>query len=380
MTSGLGPQGKAAEDRPILVTGGAGFIGCNLVDRLCREGHHVTLFDSLARPGVEANLAWLRSVHGGRIDVVVADLRDRSRVEEVAGRAKAVFHFAAQVAVTTSLADPREDFTVNVAGTLNLLEALRLRNPAAPLVFASTNKVYGDLAQVALAHEAETYAPRDPAFAQGVPETTSLAFHTPYGCSKGAADQYVLDYAASFGLRTASLRMSCIYGPHQMGTEDQGWVAHFARRALAREPILIFGNGHQVRDILHVDDAVDAYLAAWRAIDAIKGEAFNLGGGPANAISLVQLLRHLETVSGEAIDVTFHDWRPGDQRYYVSDRRRIDKRLDLAAPTPWRRGVGELVAWLRAAAPGGAGIGGAGVGGAGVGGAGVGGAVAAEAV
>ncbi len=349
--------GQTPDDRPILVTGGAGFIGCNLVDRLCREGRRVTLLDSLARPGVEANLAWLRSEHGSRIDVVIADLRDRATLEEVAAGAEAVFHFAAQVAVTTSLTDPREDFAVNVGGTLNLLEALRQRNPAAPLIFASTNKVYGDLAQVILAHQGESYAPQDPALAQGVSEATSLAFHTPYGCSKGAADQYVLDYAASFGLRTASLRMSCIYGPHQMGTEDQGWVAHFARRALAREPILIFGNGHQVRDILHVDDAVDAYLAAWRCIDKVKGRAFNLGGGPANAVSLVQLLRHLETVTGEPIDVTFHDWRPGDQRYYVSDRRRIDEQLALRAPKPWRAGVGELVAWYRAAAPGEGGVG-----------------------
>ena len=345
----MGSKTEASGDRPILVTGGAGFIGCNLVDRLCREGHHVTLFDSLARPGVETNLAWLRSTHGDRLDVVVADLRDRAKVEEVAARAKAVFHFAAQVAVTTSLSDPREDFAVNVVGTLNLLEALRQRNAAAPLIFASTNKVYGDLAQVALVHQAEAYAPQDPASSLGVGETTPLAFHTPYGCSKGAADQYVLDYAASFGLRTCAMRMSCIYGPHQMGTEDQGWVAHFARRVLAREPILIFGNGHQVRDILHVDDAVDAYMAAWGAIDAIGGQAFNLGGGPGNAVSLVLLLRHLEQVTGEAADVSFHPWRPGDQRYYVSDRRRVDERLALPMPRPWRDGVGALVAWLRAA-------------------------------
>ena len=342
---------RSTDTRAVLVTGGAGFIGCNLVDRLCRDGHRVTVYDSLARPGVAANLDWLRSVHGERVEAVIADVGDRAGLEHAAAGAKAVFHFAAQVAVTTSLADPQGDFAVNVVGTVNLLEALRLRNPDAPLVFASTNKVYGDLAHVALALEADTYLPQDRVARCGVAEDAGLAFHTPYGCSKGAADQYVLDYAASFGLRTCAMRMSCIYGPHQMGTEDQGWVAHFAKRVLAREPILIFGDGHQVRDILHVDDAVDAYLAAWSAIDAISGQAFNLGGGPANAVSLVQLLRHLEQVTGEAADVTFHDWRPGDQRYYVSDRRRVDQRLALPTPRPWRDGVGDLVAWLRCAAP-----------------------------
>ena len=336
------------DTRPVLVTGGAGFIGCNLVDRLCRDGHRVTIYDSLARPGVEANVEWLRGVHGGHLDVVVGDIRDQTRLAAAARGAKAVFHFAAQVAVTTSLVDPGDDFAVNAAATVGLLEILRTTNPDAPLIFASTNKVYGNLAQVALAHEGETYVPLDATLRrEGVGETTSLAFHTPYGCSKGAADQYVLDYGASFGLRTAALRMSCIYGPHQMGTEDQGWVAHFIKSALAGAPIMIYGDGHQVRDVLHVDDAVAAYLAAWAAIDVVKGEAFNLGGGPGNAISLVQLLSHLEKVTGEAVDASFHDWRPGDQRYYVSDRRLIDERLGLPAPRPWRRGVSELVDWFQ---------------------------------
>ena len=349
MTSSAPPD-RSRDARPVLVTGGAGFIGCNLVDRLCRDGHMVTVYDSLARPGVAENLDWLHAVHGARVEAVVADIGEHTALEAAAAGAKAVFHFAAQVAVTTSLVQPRNDFAVNVVGTINLLEALRTRNPDAPLIFASTNKVYGDLAHVGLVHEADTYLPAERDARRGVAEDTGLAFHTPYGCSKGAADQYVLDYAASFGLRTCAMRMSCIYGPHQMGTEDQGWVAHFAKRVLAREPILIFGDGHQVRDILHVDDAVDAYLAAWSAIDAISGQAFNLGGGPGNAVSLVQLLRHLEHVTGEAADVTFHPWRPGDQRYYVSDRRRVDARLMLPPPRPWRDGVGDLVAWLRAAA------------------------------
>lgn len=339
--------GATRDGGPVLVTGGAGFIGCNLVDRLCRDGHRVLVYDSLARPGVERNLEWLRSTHGSRLAVEIADMRDEARLATAAASASAVFHFAAQVAVTTSLVDPAEDFAVNVVGTVNLLEALRRRNRDAPLIFASTNKVYGNLGGVHLAHERDTYVPVDRTLRQnGVAEAAGLAFHTPYGCSKGAADQYVLDYAGSFGLRTAAFRMSCIYGPHQMGTEDQGWVAHFIRSALAGEPITIFGDGHQVRDVLHVGDAVDAYLAAWGAIDEVGGQAFNLGGGPANAISLVQLLDYIKHEVG-SLDVAFRDWRPGDQRYYVSDRRRADASLRLPAPRPWRQGVSELIGWMR---------------------------------
>ena len=343
-------SGRLDTDRPVLVTGGAGFIGCNLVDRLCRDGHRVVVYDSLARAGVERNLDWLRRTHGSRLSVEVADLRDRARLGAAVAGAGAVFHFAAQVAVTTSLVDPVDDFAVNVAATVDLLEALRTRNPEAPLLFASTNKVYGDLGRVALALDGDMYLPVAAELRRhGIAEAAGLAFHTPYGCSKGAADQYVLDYAGSYGLRTAAMRMSCIYGPHQMGTEDQGWVAHFIRRALNGEPIAIFGDGHQVRDVLHVDDAVDAYLAAWDAIDGIAGQAFNLGGGPANAISLTRLVALLGQETGAGPAVAFHDWRPGDQRYYVSDRRRIDQALGLPPPRGWREGVADLVAWFRGA-------------------------------
>ena len=321
-------SGGAPDTRPVLVTG------------------------SLARPGVETNLAWLRDTHGALVTAEVADIRDRARLTAAVTSAKAVFHFAAQVAVTTSLVDPTEDFAVNIAATVDLLEALRRGNREAPIVFASTNKVYGNLSAVALAHENDAYAPRDPELRRsGVGETIGLSFHTPYGCSKGAADQYVLDYAHSFGLRTCVMRMSCIYGPHQMGTEDQGWVAHFVRSVLAGETITLFGDGHQVRDILHVDDAVEAYLAAWAAIDTVSGEAFNLGGGPGNAVSLVELIHHIEAVLGARARVAFEDWRAGDQRWYVSDRRLVDERLALPAPRPWREGVADLIAWCRTAVP-----------------------------
>ncbi|WP_225769926.1 NAD-dependent epimerase/dehydratase family protein [Inquilinus sp. Marseille-Q2685] len=334
--------------RPVLVTGGAGFIGCNLADRLARDGHHVLVLDALARPGVERNLDWLRRTHPGRISAVIDDLRDGDAVAAAARKAQAVFHLAGQVAVTTSLDDPWSDFEVNVAGTLRLLEALRRHNPGAPLVFASTNKVYGDLADIGLEQAGDAYRPADAALrGRGIGEDRRLDFHTPYGCSKGAADQYVLDHARSFGMPTAVLRMSCIYGPHQMGTEDQGWVAHFLIRALDGRPITIFGDGRQVRDILFVDDAVEAYVAAWRRIAAVRGQAFNLGGGPANAVSLRELIRHIETLTGRSVNIEFRDWRAGDQRYYVSDIGRVRQALALPEPLPWRDGLGRLADWLR---------------------------------
>ena len=291
-----------------LVTGGAGFIGCNLADRLASEGVEVIVFDALARPGVERNLAWLQAKHGARIVPATADTRDERAVSEMAREADVIFHLAAQVAVTTSLADPREDFEINIGGTLNVLEAARRRRT--PVIFASTNKVYGDLGDLPLERLGEAYRPRDRAVRErGVGEARPLDFHTPYGCSKGAADQYVLDYARSFDLPTCVLRMSCIYGPHQMGTEDQGWVAHFLIQALQGRPISIYGDGRQVRDILFVDDAVNAYLAAWRRIEQVAGRAFNLGGGPANAVSLLELIAHIEQVIHRKVTLEFGDWR-----------------------------------------------------------------------
>ncbi|WP_460450894.1 NAD-dependent epimerase/dehydratase family protein [Alsobacter sp. SYSU BS001988] len=332
---------------PVLITGGAGFIGSNLADRIAGEGRDVIVYDALSRPGVERNLAWLQERHGGRIRSVKADIRDAGALASAAQEAAAVFHFAAQVAVTTSLTDPRDDFAINLQGTLNVLEALRATGRRTPVVFASTNKVYGDLADVPLALEGDAYAPTDPALrARGVSEERPLDFHTPYGCSKGAADQYVLDYARSYGLPTAVLRMSCIYGQRQMGTEDQGWVAHFLIRALAGEPISIYGDGRQVRDVLDVKDAVDAYMACWRRIDAVSGQAFNLGGGPDNAISLRQLIAHIEDLVGRKVETRYSDWRAGDQRYYVSDPSRARSALGLGEPAPWRDGVARLAAWL----------------------------------
>jgi CDP-paratose 2-epimerase len=332
---------------PVLITGGAGFIGSNLADRLASEGENVVIYDALARAGVEENLAWLRAKHPHRISAVIADVRDGSALEDAAAEASAVFHMAAQVAVTSSLEDPLVDFETNVVATVRLIDAIRRGGRRSPLIFASTNKVYGNLADIGFVLDEDAWQPADPGIRRhGIDESRALEFHTPYGCSKGAADQYVLDYARSFDVPTCVLRMSCIYGPRQMGTEDQGWVAHFLIRALRHKPITIFGDGCQVRDILHVSDAVDAYVAAWRRIERVKGQAFNLGGGPANAVSLRQLLRHVESLVGHKLDVSCADWRPGDQRYYVADTRRASATLGLHRPMHWRDGVADLARWL----------------------------------
>jgi CDP-paratose 2-epimerase len=248
------------------------------------------------------------------------------------------------VAVTTSFDDPEDDLQTNIKGTFNLLESLRRRGGTAPVIFASTNKVYGNLENVGLELTEGAWAPREARIRKyGLNEDFPLSFATPYGCSKGAADQYVLDYAHSFGMPTCVLRMSCIYGPRQLGTEDQGWVAHFMFRAVQDQPITLFGDGRQVRDILYVSDAVAAYVGAWKRIGEVTGRAFNLGGGPENAVCLTQLIAHLETMLGRPIAVNFEDWRPHDQRYFVADARRAREVLSLPNPVAWREGTAKLL-------------------------------------
>jgi CDP-paratose 2-epimerase len=334
------------DGRPILVTGGAGFIGSNLADRLAGEGHEIIVYDALSRPGVERNLAWLTERHGGKVTHVVGDVRDEDELVRAAADAKAAFHFAAQVAVTTSLVDPREDFEINVKGTINLLDAVRVRQEPVPVIFASTNKVYGDLADIEFDTLHDRYEPKSFASRRGIDESRPLDFHTPYGCSKGAADQYVIDYARSFGVPTAVFRMSCIYGQRQMGTEDQGWVAHFLIRALEDKPITIYGDGRQVRDVLDVGDAVNAYVRALENIHRVQGRAFNLGGGPLNAISLLELIEEMRAISRRDIDLKFEDWRHGDQRWFVADTTAARGALDLPKARGWRDGVAGLAQWL----------------------------------
>ncbi len=336
-----------ADPRPVAILGGAGFIGSNLAAHLARAGHRVRIYDDLSRAGVERNLDWLRRTHGDRIEAVIADIRDRARLRAALAGTSAVFHLAGQTAVTTSLVDPTTDFEINAAGTLEVLEALRAQPAPPPLVFTSTNKVYGTLPDLYLITQGERWRPVDEALhARGIDERRRVEPRTPYGCSKAAADQYVLDYAHGFGLPAVVFRMSCIYGPHQLGTEDQGWIAHFLIRALAGAPITIYGDGRQVRDVLHVDDLVDAFLRAWRQIDLVRGCAFNIGGGPRQTLSLLELIDAIARLSGRRPEVRFEDWRAGDQRYYVSDT------TAFTAATGWRQqidpraGVEALHGWL----------------------------------
>ena len=332
-----------------LITGGAGFVGTNTADRLLRAGRRVRILDDLSRPGVEQNLRWLERTHGDRLEVELADLRDADRVDRAVRGVSEIFHFAAQVAVTTSLDEPLHDATVNLNGTLTLLEAARRHAPAAPFLFTSTNKVFGALPDVELVEGERRHEPADERLrAHGVGNDRPLAFCTPYGCSKGAADQYVLDYAHSFGLPTAVFRMSCIYGPHQFGNEDQGWVAHFLIRAVDGEPITIYGDGKQVRDVLFVEDLVDALLLARDRIGDVAGRAFNVGGGPANAVSLLEVLDVIGALRRELPAVTFAGWRPGDQRWYVSDTRRFAEATGWAPAVTPRQGLRRLYAWLEA--------------------------------
>jgi CDP-paratose 2-epimerase len=339
--------GSQNRDRPILITGGCGFIGCNLADALATRGDRIVAFDNLSRAGVRENAQWLKSRHGELISVVTGDVRDSISVIEAVRAAGAVLHLAAQVAVTGSLLDPVEDFEINARGTLNVLEAVRLHNPSAPMIFASTNKVYGRLVtDDQIKQVARRHVPSDPRLGAGVTEEAPLDFYSPYGCSKGAADQYVRDYARVYGLNTAVLRMSCIYGPRQFGTEDQGWLAHFMLRSILGEPLTIFGDGLQVRDALHVSDAARAWIAILDNMSAARGRVFNLGGGADNAISLLELIGEIGQMRGTAPSFSFDDWRPGDQPWYVSRIEAIDSAVGWKPQVPLRQGLRSLLDWL----------------------------------
>jgi CDP-paratose 2-epimerase len=340
---------RTAPNGYVLITGGSGFVGTNLAARLLDAGRDVLIYDSLARAGAERNLRWLRARHGDAVRIEIADTRDSARLAGAVAGASQVYHFAAQVAVTSSLADPREDFAINLGGTLNLLEAARRLSEPPPIVFTSTNKVYGALPDVALEARATRYEPVEMALREhGISERRPLDFHSPYGCSKGAADQYMLDYARSFGLQTVVLRMSCIYGPHQFGNEDQGWVAHFLISALDKRPITLYGDGRQVRDILYVDDLVDALILCETNVRALSGRAFNIGGGPKNAISLLELVDAITRMEQRPPATARAPWRVGDQRYFVSDTRAFQTAAGWQPRVSAGEGIARLHAWLEA--------------------------------
>lgn len=335
-----------------LITGGAGFVGSNLAQRLLQDGRRVLVFDNLSRPGVRENLRRLQEQHPQRLEIEVADIRDEGAVSRAVERAGEIYHLAAQVAVTTSLEAPLQDFEINARGTLNVLEAARRRHPAPPLIFTSTNKVYGALTDVALVKSGQRYVPDNPQVRKdGIGEARPLDFHSPYGCSKGAADQYVLDYARSYDLPAVVFRMSCIYGPHQFGNEDQGWVAHFTIRARDRTSLTIYGDGCQVRDVLYVGDLVDAFLLARRNIAQLAGQPFNVGGGPQNTLSLLELVGLLNERYELQARTQFAPWRSGDQRYFVTDTSRFSGATGWQPRTSPYEGVGRLYDWLQKAMP-----------------------------
>jgi CDP-paratose 2-epimerase len=333
----------------VLVVGGAGFVGGNLAHRLMSSGTRVRILDNLSRPGVEKNLAWLASNHGSLLEPVIGDVRDPAAVSRAVKGASAVFHMAAQVAVTTSLVDPIHDFEVNARGTLNLLEAVRREDPPPFVLFTSTNKVYGALADVGLVDIGDRYVPADPALRRGISEARPLAFHSPYGCSKGAAEQYVLDWAHTYGVPATVFRMSCIYGPRQFGTEDQGWVAHFLVQALQDRTLTLYGDGKQVRDVLFVEDLLDAFLLARERPREVAGRAFNMGGGATNTVSLLELLDRIAVLHGARPRVRFEDWRVADQRWYVSDPAAFSALTGWAPRTSVAEGLVRLHGWLEEA-------------------------------
>jgi CDP-paratose 2-epimerase len=329
-----------------FITGGIGFIGTNLADRLLCDGNEVVLFDNLGRAGVEQNLYWLRAQHGSRIQFIKGDVRDFDAVEKAVRGADVVFHLAAQVAVTTSVTKPQEDFSINAQGTVNVLEAARNQTPMPIVLYTSTNKVYGGIEHLRVVERATRYEFENLIY--GVPETCPLDFHSPYGCSKGAADQYVHDYHRIYGLPTIVFRMSCIYGPHQFGTEDQGWVAHFALTGLRGGRLTIYGDGKQVRDLLYVEDLVELMSRACANAERTAGQVYNVGGGPANTtsvwIELQDLLRHLLE---KLPPVDYGPFRPGDQRIYVSDIRKAHEHLGWAPHVPVVEGIRRMVEALR---------------------------------
>lgn len=335
----------------ILITGGAGFIGCNLARRLLEGGHVVTVLDNLSRPRTQHNLDWLRSLAdntGGILEFIQADVRDPEVLITAARDTHAIFHLAGQVAVTASVQDPWNDFAINAVGTLNVLEAAR-RSPTRPIVlYSSTNKVYGAMEDVPVVEEATRYRYQD--LPGGISESQQLDFHSPYGCSKGCGDQYVRDYARIYGLKTVVFRQSAIYGPRQFGVEDQGWAAHFIIATQIGKSITIYGDGKQVRDLLYIDDLIDFYELALQNIDTATGQIYNVGGGPANTISIwAEFQPLISRLAGQPIPPPrYHEWRPGDQSVCILGIEKAARELGWHPQVGVEEGLTRLWEWVAA--------------------------------
>lgn len=331
--------------RQYFVTGGAGFIGSNYVHRLLKRGEKVIVYDNLSR--TKRNIEWLKSEFGeSAFEVIVGDVRDAPRITAAASKSDVIAHLAGQVAVTTSVANPRDDFESNALGTFNVLEAARASGRKPIVIYASTNKVYGGMEEVELFEEPTRWRYKD--LVNGCPETQPLDFHSPYGCSKGAGDQYARDYARIYGLPTVVFRQSCIYGSRQFGIEDQGWVAWFIIAAVMGRDITIYGDGKQVRDILHVNDLINAYDLAVEKIDVARGQVYNLGGGPANVMSVwAEFGPRLETLLGKTIETARGGWRPGDQRVFYADISKAGRELGWEPKIGVEEGVNLLFEWVK---------------------------------
>lgn len=331
----------------LFITGGAGFIGCNSADYFLRQGHQVTIYDNFSRKGGASNLDWLQSQHETGLTVVRGDVRDFAALTAAmqAATPDAVLHLAGQVAVTTSVMDPRTDFEINALGTFNVLEAVRAHCPQAAVLYASTNKVYGGMEELHIGETPTRYEYTE--YPAGIPESYPLDFHSPYGCSKGAGDQYMLDYGRIYGLKTIVLRQSCIYGPRQFGVEDQGWVAHFIIATVLGRPITIYGDGKQVRDLLHVHDLVRLYEMAIEQADTLAGQAFNIGGGPTHSLSIwAEFGPLLAEIHGTAVPVRYGAWRPGDQQVFIADIHKAAAKLGWQPHLSPAEGIRQLYQWV----------------------------------
>lgn len=329
----------------IFITGGAGFIGSNIANFLSKKGYAVSIYDNFERLGTRENAKWLKK-NNPQITIIEGDIRDFNKISQAVKKGyDGIFHLAAQVAVTTSVADPRNDFEVNALGTFNILEAVRKSGDKPLVIFSSTNKVYGGMEDVVIVEDEKSYKYRD--FPHGISEKFLLDFHSPYGCSKGAADQYVHDYGRMYDIPTVVFRQSCIYGPRQFGIEDQGWVAWFIIATAIGKPITVYGDGKQVRDVLYIDDLVDLFFTAFDQINKSRGQIFNVGGGNKNVLSVWETFGPiLEKLFGRKIPVMFADWRPGDQKVYVSDITKVKRDLDWAPKIGVEKGISRLYNWV----------------------------------
>ncbi len=333
--------------RNVAIFGGAGFVGCNTAYYYLNKGDRVFCFDNLSRDGVEHNLSWLKSLNNPDFTFVKGNVTDFDAVRDFLrlSNPELVFNFAAQVAVTTSVTDPRTDFECNLLGSFNVLEGIRLLGTKPSLLYTSTNKVYGGMEEARVILDGKRYAYAD--YPQGIAEDWPLDFHSPYGCSKGGADQYCRDYARIYSIPITVFRMSCIYGIHQFGNEDQGWVAHFVRAALLNKPINIYGDGMQVRDILFIHDLIRGFDTAINDKESSYGQIYNIGGGASNTISLLELVALLEEYTNHKIPLNFGDWRPGDQMIYVSNIKRAKDRLGWSPNISKQEGVKMLLDWMK---------------------------------